>query len=558
MTEPDSTQKDDLTQTLPSYADEKIERKRKYEEDFDLDEEITFAASAPDYPFARTPTAESKWTDVKSKLAEISVQLGLDTPDRPFFRRIEHGFSFRASPHDTDFYYLHVEPLLDQAADLLERAIKERGHWDELAAKAAQLSLEMSEYQLLDAIHREEEAAGVYLLEAKTTTADLVADTSFIKSMDTAASQQGTVESHIDDPTQKRVSLDAVQKAAWVGGIWNYYFGSPGNVTYANPGFYGVSKSVADHSYDAAGEQWQYEHKIASFSAGAQKHAFLASQASVSSRIEAVRFRDEWNKRNIEFRKRRTIAARNIQDLKAKLVTDSDGILNHAKRLPAIKKRFQADFNNALARMIVAQDGIEKLFGYTTKIPTNMTSIDYFDDCLVWCRDAIHWIIRFARREQGTVRTVSLRSLLGNGWANFIANHTAMVTVPASEFAGLSCVRIRGVALNVVQTAAPSGTRPALWKIRCRVPQSGRYVQLNGSVIDIDQASAPPCQFGRVSVRNFVRDPDVLGASALHNTSPIGNWEFTVDGAVGQPFDLTEIEDIELDIHIVYRLSEVS
>src|SRR5262249_32354933 len=60
------------------------------------------------------------------------------------------------------FPLLHVEPLLDQASDLLDRGIKERSQWAELSAKALDAVLELYEFIELDRIHRNEEKEGLY------------------------------------------------------------------------------------------------------------------------------------------------------------------------------------------------------------------------------------------------------------------------------------------------------------------------------------------------------------------------------------------------------------
>lgn len=507
------------------------------------------AAEVSDVPFARSAAAETKWAAIRGKLDEVSVALGLDGPERAYFKRIEAGFTYSKTASDTDFQPLHVEPLLDQAADLLERAIRERGQWDEIAAKAVQLSLELSEYQALDAIHKEEEAAGVYLLDSKTSAADLTADGGFVSSMNSAASQQGTVESHIDDTTQHYGLLNAEMKAAWTGALPSYLLSGSTVGSYPSYKYGDENLPVYDHQYNAARTKFWFEHKISSFSAGAQKHAYIASKQAVELRLDAVRYKDAWNGKNVGFRKRRTIAARNIQDIKAKLATDADGVLNYAKRLPAIRKRFQDDFRNALARMNAAQSGIVQLFDFPTPIPTNTGSIDYFDDCLAWCREAIHWLVRFSRREQNSVLTLSLRDLLGeDAWKNLIKDRKATFNVPADQFADMRCVRLRGLGACVVPETAAA--RTPIWRMRCTVPEAGAYTQLDGSAVSIDQTAVPSVRFGRVTTRQALRETDVLGASALLNASPIGSWTITLDSAIGE----AALADIEFDLHIAFRV----
>jgi hypothetical protein len=79
-----------------------------------------------------------------------------------FALRIEKDFSFIAQERDDDFSSFHIEPLLDQAADLLDRGLKDREIWDEQATKMFLLALELNEYRSLDEIHQAEEASGIY------------------------------------------------------------------------------------------------------------------------------------------------------------------------------------------------------------------------------------------------------------------------------------------------------------------------------------------------------------------------------------------------------------
>ena len=54
------------------------------------------------------------------------------------------------------FRFWHVEPLLDQAADLLDRGMRDRSTYDNLRSLYAKLLLDIMEFESTDAIHREE------------------------------------------------------------------------------------------------------------------------------------------------------------------------------------------------------------------------------------------------------------------------------------------------------------------------------------------------------------------------------------------------------------------
>jgi hypothetical protein len=57
---------------------------------------------------------------------------------------------------------LHVESLVDQSADLLDRASATRQRFDETSKQMFHLLLDLREYMQQDQVHRREEAAGSY------------------------------------------------------------------------------------------------------------------------------------------------------------------------------------------------------------------------------------------------------------------------------------------------------------------------------------------------------------------------------------------------------------
>src|SRR4051794_6360954 len=87
--------------------------------------------------FARTASEEREWTNVKAALQ--APQIGLDVSLPQAAQQIERGFSFATAVQDESLSPLHIEPLIDQAADLFDRAIRDRATWDDLATKAFNL-----------------------------------------------------------------------------------------------------------------------------------------------------------------------------------------------------------------------------------------------------------------------------------------------------------------------------------------------------------------------------------------------------------------------------------
>jgi hypothetical protein len=264
-----------------------------------------------------------------------------------------------------------------------------------------------------------------------------------------------------------------------------------------------------------------------------------------------------WENKNRGFARRRTKVARQCQDIKAKAVTDPEGLLNFGKRLDALKQSFQQDFRDALARLRVVRQGLGDIYGYEEPFPENEQSIDYFDDCLLWTRKAIQWLIRFARQEQSFVLPISIRDTVGDSnWQQGLKTGSWQAYLPDTYFDALSMVhvRLRGIGA-VVKSRSRDDER--LWQIEVRVPDQSQIKHLPlGETRPLDQSAIPPCILGRVTGRESRRDPDVVGSSALHNASPINAWTVKVLASVPYSEIYVDLEDIVLDLHLSFRYLE--
>jgi hypothetical protein len=83
--------------------------------------------------------------------------------DSRFFRLDKAVGKMRPNPQAV-FRYQQVESLLDQTADLLERALQDRATYSYKAAQALLLRLELEQFFQMDLVHQQEVAAGVYEL----------------------------------------------------------------------------------------------------------------------------------------------------------------------------------------------------------------------------------------------------------------------------------------------------------------------------------------------------------------------------------------------------------
>jgi hypothetical protein len=514
--------------------------------------ELLIDSLTPSAPRLQRSEAETEtWNRLSSFIAADFglFPASLSDPLQPYMSRVEQGFSFQREADDARFIYLHVEPLLDQAADLLDRGVGERATWDGLAGQATELALELTEYAALDTIHQEEEVAGIYEVPFQEAVAERDALASIEARQALALQQEGFQWQH-HQSTSPSVG-DAMERAAWLTGAVSYTIRNSTFEGYVTHTWNGVANTIMDHAKAAARVQFNFTVRQNQTALLAQKYRTMGERESAKARFRGANERALWESLNRDYKKRRTAAARAMQDLKVKAATEAEGLLNYGKRLPAIKARFQTDFRDALARIEVAEQGLRSIYGYPGQPrPTNHADIAYFDDCLLWVRAAIHWLIRFARREQSLVVPISLRRAMGDAaFSQALATGQFGFDLVPADFPSMRYVRMRGLSAAVRDNSDPT----RLWQLNVRLPSQGTSIQDGGAAVPLNQTMVPPCLLYRVTDRESRREPDVFGASALHNASPIGRWDVAVLSGIPSPPALAPIEDIELDLHIAFQ-----
>ena len=96
--------------------------------------------------FSRSDEEKAIWNQL---LNSVNKDLALTTKGNCCgdlnrnFLQIESGFKFTQAELDEEFLPTHIEPLIDQAADLLDRCLRDRANWDDLSVKMFNLALEI-------------------------------------------------------------------------------------------------------------------------------------------------------------------------------------------------------------------------------------------------------------------------------------------------------------------------------------------------------------------------------------------------------------------------------
>lgn len=512
-------------------------------------------AKSPAPTFARSSPDQKTWSETVKALTTSLLLTSTGTISgelSPRLYAIDHYFQFVAEKGDEAFSVFHVEPLLDQAADLLDRGLRDRATWDELGARWISLLLELHEYANLDEIHQREEAAGMYDLSAKQSYSDLMAEIAAA-----SGANQNTdiltrlLNGNLSAKECWRINLEA-QKAAWLSGVVPYSWGDQVFNGYKEPTVYGVKKKVADHASDAAEAQTEHSLNRERTYASVQKLSWEVNSQVATVRQDGQKAKYDWDALNANFLRERTLVARRLQDIKTRIATDPEGLLNHGKRLDALRERFNRDFRDALARLMVVREGLKSIYGFDAPLPAATQNSKYFDDCLIWARSAIQWLIRFARQEQSFVYPISVREIVGEeAWNRGCKSGKWNIAVTREMFINMTNLRIRG--LSAFAEVCASCDKDRLWRVMVSPPRDSIVYHHSGTSVKLDQSRITPAHLHRVTSRNAARDPDVVSISAWHNVSPLGVWTVEMTGAKSYTNAYSQLKDINLDVIISYR-----
>lgn len=538
-----------MEQTTQSHTPVEFDEGPQVSEDSSV---LSALAAYEEIQFQRDPDDETELANLFEKLAEYEFtdQNKLSEDIKAFYRSIEQGFSFSSIPTDRYFNPFQVETLLDQSSDLLDRANRDRREWDDLADKWTTLLLELFEYSELDKIHADEEQAGSYEIPYRVSASN------FLYEHNNMTHQQqiwATINRHISNNLSNaklNEVLNSTALTSWLSGLVPYTWNGQSFAGYTNHTFDGVSRTVADHAFEAS-YPISLNRALEQYYGNAIQRLGHSSQNILAGiRKDGFQYQANWDAANVSFQKRRTIVARRLQDIKVKLALGPDGLLNSGKRLPHLKSRFQNDFRNALARLRAAEEGLLKVFGINYALPDEATSGEsFFDDCVVWVREAIQIVISFSQRDQSTVVPFSVKEIVGNSaWNAGISAEEWEV-----DFSTLFPAEVRHVRLRGVSATSEDAGRDQLWTVGVRPPDSAILRLNDGNEGNVDQSDASRrVVIGRVTGRNNPRAPDVSGVASLHNLSAIGTWNISLVRFGNGP-DASALQDITLDLHLVFQ-----
>jgi hypothetical protein len=176
--------------------------------------------------------------------------------------------------------------------------------------------------------------------------------------------------------------------------------------------------------------------------------------------------------------------------------------------------------------------------------------------------------------DQEYTLAVSLKELAKSQWEAGRSAGEWTFELPHELFPGQAHVRLRGLGLAVVgeqppavepeppkpkagQKAEPPPPKPkplGFWSARLSAPAQGSVRHLAGAAKDLDQKAVATCFLGRVCDRDSAREPEIGGAEALHNASPIGKqWKLNLSAKSTDGIQTTTLQDVQIYLRVAVR-----
>ena len=515
---------------------------------------------------------EASWKQTKDRAARYyslpstGEQMGELFP----LSQLDAKFAYVAQPGDEFFRTQHVESLLDQSADLLDRGLSQRAEWNDLFVKSFNVASEIREFFELDRIHNDETDSGFYTHDSIEARNIYAAEANNSSNLQAHAQILSGIRDTFYSPTVVTSLSDSSQLLAWLSHLANYDREAQGS--FMSYSWDGVSKTSHDHAQAAATNLSYNNLNLQQNLLTSQSFASNVAALTAQGRAASYLAKASWESANSGFRQRRTEVSRRIADAKVASYTKPGGALNYPERMTRIEARFRRDFRDALARISAAREGLKKLYGYDEPLPASVMAAlsnkpqdqpGAFDEALIWVRNAIAYLVKFGQIDQRYSFPVSVRELIGEDlykaarkvvpWATF------SFTISEQLFPAQYYVRLRGLSIYIV-TASDIPEPAGVWLGQIKAPAKSYCLHLpkgNAAPVreELDQSKIPPSMAGRISYREARRPADVVAASTFHNLSPFGQWNLQLSSRSTQDVKTANVHDIVVEFHIAMRMA---
>ncbi|MFN3213007.1 MAG: hypothetical protein ACE37M_07880 [Henriciella sp.] len=442
------------------------------------------------------------------------------------------------SPNQFEFH-------LDEAADLLDRVLANRGTYDALAASSyeqrvrvnhAAARIKTINSELKNKMYEDEYRRLYKIWEAeKSATASIKNQISRLKNY---KKKYLTLRMKWDHEA-------AIAEPANMGGWPLYYLKLNGRklaeaaIFNRKKGRFSSTEIDAKDYLTRTGEQrawrtwmdWVVQHK-----------------SSLANLVEAL---DTQNKRLDQAFTAADDAHRKGQATKDNLIaerarnasiiegsTSGSKPLHYEKRLLGLEKRIHFDFGEAIERMKSARTGMLSMLDEVDKLPTNKENDVFYDNCLLWVRQHISRVNSFLQKDKEARVPISLRALIPEEFP--VSNRKIWwPEIDETHFSGMKNLRIRAVTAFVVSEESSSGP------FQIRLTHSPNDPNSPGAIL-----------LPNITLNSSRESVELLGAKTLRNLNPMVEWKVELLGYVSDQPDtqsMPNVHDVVLEIVLAYQ-----
>lgn len=475
---------------------------------------------------------------------------------------IEKGFVYANLPDDSHFRPFFVERLLDQAADILARSVKDRTDYEDLASRALDIWLQLEEFKLLDVIHTKEIQNGLFDLDLLDSAAQqAIAQVSASQSQEALSGIIALLNDLLNEGNAKRRAGLAAAESILSGlpetpELGNGHLIGPGGIAeYAisdtrSDGYMGVSGEATGNRGIASGERSYFTDLLSRVQHFAELHSTTSEAYSQDVRKKLATFHAHWDSLNKGFRLERVEVNRRINAIRAENYVEEDGAYNFPARMNTLRRRFHLDYRDVLARLTPAKAGLANIFGYDMEVSLESSK---FDDILLSVRSAISWLIRFSQSDQQFVVPISLRRMYDKkSWEKNLS--TGIFSFEIGKDSAVFPIDLSYVRLRAMEMFVERKNESGFWTSRISIPKKSYAIHGFGSnrrMVNMDQ-DINSLRFQRIASRKDVREPDMHGNGYITNCSPFGEWSLEMNTISSSGEALKRgTDDIQVHLHIV-------
>ncbi|MGD0074762.1 MAG: hypothetical protein ABSD31_10535 [Candidatus Binataceae bacterium] len=466
---------------------------------------------------------------------------------------------------DTSFKWRDVEPLLEQANALLDRAIADRTVLQSVGEKWATLLLDIIRSINLIKITDRERAAKPFgrfetpfIVSSNQCDAQNLIANGLTRQAAFHMNASKIVSANKDIQIDRSAWEESAALADKDGGNIKAWLGeAPPD---ADIGAHNARENIAAAT---ARRRLRVE-------ADTELNLLAAEDATISAQVDAaqktlagLQAQMAWDQKNQEFMGARADLDRYLLMLKIFLVK-VDWMLDFEQQFSSVRSRYNQSLRDAYDRLRVVQTGLWLLYGFSRKqrdgspdlLPDLRDEVKSHDDIIAWTRRATTWLAATTRRCNNYVAPISVKSapeshssieIRDREWSFKFKLGPDMFPDPR--------VRIRGIAAWIV-----GGGDDRLWTVSMTLPNRTQIIDEGGHPVqslDPDGNKSEwynqgdiRCRISNVTKRSLDRNTEIAGIASCFNASPIGEWTVRLEDAFGQASVFGEPDDVQIDLYL--------